>query len=84
MKTALRKILAGIVAFVVLALIALLVGSLEGLYRSMFPDLSDVALANIEAISNIVGLVLAVILSIKTYQRLTKTQGDRRGDIKNE
>ncbi len=84
MKTALRKILAGIVAFVVLALIALLVGSLEGLYQTFFPDLSDRALRNIEATSNIVGLVLAVWLSIKTYQRLTKTQGDRRGDIKNE
>ncbi len=84
MKTALRKILAGIVAFVVLALIALLVGSLEGLYQSLFPDLSDSALRNIEAISNIVGLALAIILSIKTYKRLAKTQGDRRGDIKNE
>ncbi len=73
-----------IVAIVVFVLIAALAGTLEGLYQTLFPDLSDRALRNIEAISNIVGLVLAVILSIKTYQRLTKTQGDRRGDIKNE
>ncbi len=84
MKPALKKTLAAIVATVVFVLLVALVGSLEGLYQSIFPDLSDRALRNIEAISNIAGLVLAVILSIKTYQRLTKTQGDRRGDIKNE
>ena len=73
MKTVFRKILAGIVAFLVLALIAWVTGGLEDMYRPMFPDLSDRALRNIEALSNIVGLALAVILSIKTYQRLTKT-----------
>ena len=84
MKPALKKTLAATVAIVVFVLLVALVGSLEGLYQSLFPDLSDRALRNIEAISNIAGLVLAVILSIKTYQRLTKTQVDRRGDIKNE
>jgi hypothetical protein len=71
MKTVLRKILAGIAAFVVLGLIAWVTGGLEDMYRPMFPDLSDRALRDIEAISNIVGLVLAVWLSIKTYKRLT-------------
>ena len=70
MKTVLRKILAAVAAFIVLGSIALVTGGLEDLYRPMFPDLSDVALANIEAISNIIGLVLAVWLSIKTYKRL--------------
>ncbi len=84
MKPALKKTLAVIVAIVVFVLIATLAGILEGLYQTLFPDLSERALRNIEAISNIVGLVVAVILSFKTYQRLTKTQGDRRGDIKNE
>ena len=70
MKTALRKILAAIAAFIVLGLIALLVGSLEEQYQIMFPNYSDVALRNIESVSNIVGLVLAVVLSIKTYKLL--------------
>ena len=70
MKPALKKTLAVIVAIVVFVLIAALVGSLEGLYQTFFPDLSDRALRNIEATSNIVGLVLAVWLSIKTYKRL--------------
>ncbi len=81
MKPALKKTLAVIVAIVVFVLIAALVGSVEGLYQSLFPNLSDRALRNIEAISNIVGLALAVILSIKTYQRLAKTQGERRGGV---
>ena len=70
MKTVLRKIMAVVVAFVVLVLIGSLVGSLENQYQFMFPDFSDVALANIEATSNIAGLVIAVMLSIKTYKRL--------------
>ena len=70
MKTVLRKILAAVAAFIVLGSIALVTGGLEDLYRPMFPDLSDVTLANVEAISNIVGLILAVWLSIKTYKRL--------------
>ena len=70
MKIVLRKILAGIAAFVVLALIAWVTGGLENMYRLMFPDLSDTTLSNIEAVSNIVGLVVAVWLSIKTYKRL--------------
>ena len=73
MKLVLKKTLAVIVAIVVFVLIAALVGSLEGLYQTFFPDLSDRALRNIEAISNVVGLALAVILSIKTYKRLAKT-----------
>ena len=70
MTTVLRKILAAVAAFIVLGSIALVTGVLEDLYRHMFPDLSDVTLANVEAISNIVGLILAVWLSIKTYKRL--------------
>ena len=70
MKTVLRKIMAVVVAFIVLALISSIVAGLEDLYRVIFPDFSDVALANIEATSNIAGLVLAVMLSIKTYKRL--------------
>ncbi len=73
MKPVLKKTLAVIVAIVVFVLIAALVGSLEGLYQTIFPELSDRALRNIEAISNIIGLALAVILSIKTYKRLAKT-----------
>ncbi len=73
MKPALKKTLAVIVAIVVFVLITALVGSLEGLYQTFFPDLSDRALRNIEAISNVIGLALAVILSIKTYKRLAKT-----------
>ena len=84
MKPALKKTLAAIVAVVVFVLLVALVGSLEGLYQSLFPDLSERALRNIEAISNIVGISLAVIRSIMTYKRHTKTQGDRRGDIRNE
>ncbi len=84
MKPALKKTLAVIVAIVVFILIAALVGTLEGLYQTLFPDLSDSALRNIEAISNIVGLALAVILSIKTYKRLARTQGDRREDIRDK
>jgi len=84
MKPALKKTLAVIVAIVVFVLIAALAGTLEGLYQTLFPDLSERALRNIEAISNIVGISLAVILSIMTYKRLTKAQGDRRGDIRNE
>ncbi len=70
MKSALRKILAAVVAFVVLGLIALLVGSLEEQYQTIFPNISIVALRNIESVSNIAGLVIAVMLSIKTYKRL--------------
>jgi len=77
MNTTLRKLLAAIAAFIVLALIATFAGSLEELYRPLFPDLSDSVLANIEATSNIVGLVLAVWLSVKTYKRLAKAKGDR-------
>ena len=70
MKSALRKILAGIVALVVLGIIALLVGSLEDLYGTMLPELSDVALRNVEAVSNIVGLMVAVVLAVMTYKNL--------------
>ena len=84
MKPALKKTLAVIVAIVVFVLIAALAGVLEGLYQTLFPDLSERALRNIEAISNIIGIALAVILSIMTYKRLTKTQGDQRGAIRNE
>ena len=84
MKPALKKTLAVIVAIVVFVLIAALAGILEGVYQSLFPDLSDSALRNIEATSNIVGLALAIILSIKTYKRLAKTQGDRREDIRDK
>ncbi len=73
MKIAFRKIIAAIVAFIVLAFIATLTGSLEGIYQSLFPHLSESALANIEAISNIVGLVLAIFISIRVYKRLAKT-----------
>ena len=76
MKTVLRKIMAVVVAFVVLGLISLLVGGLEDLYRVIFPNFSDVALANIESTSNIAGLVIAVMLSIKTYKRLA-TEKDK-------
>lgn len=81
MNSAFKKTLALLAAFVVLGLIALVTGGLEELYRPMFPDLSDRALANIEATSNIVGLVLAIWLSIKTYKRLAKTEGNRRDRI---
>ena len=64
--------------------IAALAGIVEGLYQALFPDLSDRALRNIEAISNIVGLALAIILSVKTYKRLAKTQGDRCEDIRDK
>ena len=76
MKSALRKILAAVVAFVVLGLIALLVGSLEEQYQTIFPNISIVALRNIESVSNIAGLVIAVMLSIKTYKRLA-TEKDK-------
>ncbi len=72
MKSVLKKLLAVIAAFVVLGLVALLVGSLEEQYQRMFPDISDVALRNIESVSNIVGLVVAIVLSIMTYRRLAK------------
>ncbi len=81
MKPVLKKTLAVIVAIVVFVLIAALAGILEGLYQTLFPDLSERALRNIEAISNIVGLSLAIILSIMTYKRLAKTHGNRCADI---
>jgi len=40
MKTVLRKILAAVAAFIVLDSIALMVGSLERLYGTLFPGLS--------------------------------------------
>ena len=81
MNIAFRKTLAVIAAIIVLVLIGALAGSLEGLYQFLFPDLSDSALANIEAVSNIVGLVLAVWLSIRVYKRLVKTQVSSRDSI---
>ncbi len=76
MKPALKKTLAIIVAIVVFVLIAALVGSVEGLYQTFFPDLSERALRNIEAASNIVGLVLAIFISIRVYKRLAKTEAE--------
>lgn len=76
----LTKALAWIAAIVVFVLVVALAGSLEGLYQSLFPDLSPNDLRTIESISNIVGLALAIFLSIKTYKRLanaTKTPTER-------
>ena len=72
MNTALKKTLAVIVAFVVAGLLSLFVGYLEGQYQFLFPDLSARALQNIEATSNIVGLVLVVYISIKVYKYFAK------------
>jgi len=72
MNIALKKTLAVIVAFVVLGLLSWFVGYLEGQYQFLFPDLSARALRNIESVSNIVGLVLTVYISIKVYKRLAK------------
>ncbi len=72
MNIALKKTLAVIVALVVLGLLSWFVGYLEGQYQFLFPDLSARALRNIESVSNIVGLVLAVYISIKVYKRLAK------------
>ena len=46
-KIPLKKILTEIVAIIVLALIVTLVNLLEGVFRHLFPDLSDRALRNI-------------------------------------
>lgn len=73
MKIALKKILAAIAAIIVFALIATLARGLVAIYQDVFFDLSDPALAIIEDTSSILGVVFAVILSIKTYKRFART-----------
>jgi hypothetical protein len=74
-----KKIGAIFAAIVIFLVVGGTFNAIEGLWwrlcwhhQILFPNLSATALANIESISNIVGLALAIWLSIKTYKRLSK------------
>lgn len=67
-----RQASAFLASLIVFIILVSLVGALEDIYRHIFPSFSETAISTIGALSNVVGLLLAGLLSIKTYKHFSQ------------
>ena len=79
-----KKLQGWIVVFLVFALFTPVIQFMEPTYSILFPDLSDRALANIESVSNIAGLVLAIAVARIAYKRITTSKKGNSIDSESE
>lgn len=65
-----KRLLAIIVGIFVSLITIVLIGKCEGMYAYLFPNYSERALRNVEALHNILGLIFGVVVGVKAYQRI--------------